>query len=405
MKHQAKPLLLVFPFGLLSHYLRCIVIAKHLSPYFKIKFASHPQYNHFVTHEGFTLFDYQHADEKIVMQKVKKFDFSWMSENNLESSFTNQVDVIRKYEPVAVLGDAMPTLKMAGEYTGTHYISLINTYMSLYYQNIRNISRSHPAYHLVNNLPVKLKNYLTTKGEAIAFKHIHKAFNRLRDKYSLRQQENYLYELQGDQTLLCDTEQLFPTDELPLSVTQVGPLIYKNHSIKNNLPPLSPDKKTIFVSMGSSGNWKNVSFLNDEFYSRFNIITACDTENIIDAPHIIKAGFVDADTIFPSVDLLICHGGNGTIYQALQHGIPLLCKTVHFEQEWNVCALEKAGLALSLDGITDKDQLQNIISHWITLKGKPAYQKVKTDIDIATAALGSKFAAIAQQADCKIPSF
>ena len=30
MKHQSKPLLLVFTFGLLSHYLRCIELARHL---------------------------------------------------------------------------------------------------------------------------------------------------------------------------------------------------------------------------------------------------------------------------------------------------------------------------------------------------------------------------------------
>ena len=52
MKHHSKPLLLVFPFGLLSHYLECIELARHLSVYFKIKFATNNNYNQFVEMNG-----------------------------------------------------------------------------------------------------------------------------------------------------------------------------------------------------------------------------------------------------------------------------------------------------------------------------------------------------------------
>ncbi len=194
MKHQPKPLLLIFPFGLLSHYLRCLALAKHLSPYFKIKFAHHPAYNHFIEQEGFTTFAYSGLNEEKVMQHVKNFDFSWLNEQNLEMLFKEQVEIIDDLKPDAVLGDAMPILKMAAEYTGVYYISLINGYMSRYYGVTRSLSRTHFAYKYVNQLPDLLKEYAISTGEAIAFRQVHKPFQKLRRKYNLSWQGHYLNE-------------------------------------------------------------------------------------------------------------------------------------------------------------------------------------------------------------------
>lgn len=397
MKHQAKPLLLIFPFGLLSHYLRCLVLARHLSPYFKIKFAGHPEYNHFVEKEGFAFFDSIYMDEKEVMQDVNDFNFSWLNEKDLEISFRSQATAIENLKPMAVLGDAVPSLKMAAEYTGVHYISLINSYMSRHYAHVRNISRTHPAYPFVSKLPAALKKFLITQGEAMAFRQVHKPFKELRTKYNLKPVNHYLSEIEGDRTLLCDMQCIFPTQALPGSFISIGPLIYSGGFQKSKLPCISPDKKTIYVSMGSTGNWKNVLFLNDPFYSKFNVITASDKENILDAPHITKTAFLDVRDFFPAVDLVICHGGNGTIYQALQYGIPLLCKTAHFEQEWNVAGLQNAGLALSLDDITDEGRLKHIINNWITYKQESRYKEIIQDIDSTTALVAGKAAIIAQQ--------
>ncbi|RYF20266.1 MAG: hypothetical protein EOO42_12735 [Flavobacteriales bacterium] len=38
---------------------------------------------------------------------------------------------------------------------------------------------------------------------------------------------------------------------------------------------------------------------------------------------------------------MICHGGNGTLYLGILTNVYMLCLSSHFEQEWNVHALEK----------------------------------------------------------------
>ncbi|OYQ37979.1 hypothetical protein CHU92_07080 [Flavobacterium cyanobacteriorum] len=380
MKHYNKPLLLVFPFGLLSHYLRCLVLARHLSPYFRIRFAYHKDYAPFIQAEGFGTFDCITFDEKEVIAKARKFDFSWLSDDAVGSCFLAQADVIERLGPVAVLGDAMPTLKLAAEKTGVPYISVLNGYMTRYYGHVRKLSRSHMAYPYLEKLPRRIKEVFTEMGESMAFREIHRPFKKLRLKYNLSRHDNYLDEMEGDYNIICDMETLFPLRDLPQNYYIPGPILYTGHNNDNNIKEqLNPQKKTIFVSMGSSGEWQKVAFLNHPEYDVYNIITAGDTHGVLKGPHIINTPFADADSLFPHVDLVLCHGGNGTVYQALSHGIPLLCKTSHFEQEWNVAALEKKGLAKSLDRV-DKNTYTAIIAEWVTKKGTGAFSAIKTAI-------------------------
>mgnify|MGYP006335572741 FL=1 len=52
---------------------------------------------------------------------------------------------------------------------------------------------------------------------------------------------------------------------------------------------------------------------------------------------------------------MICHGGNGTIYNGILNQVYMLCLSNHFEQEWNIDAVEKNGYGLSADEFTEAD--------------------------------------------------
>lgn len=120
--------------------------------------------------------------------------------------------------------------------------------------------------------------------------------------------------------------------------------------------------------MGSTGDWQKLSFLNDPFFKHYNIVATGDQSHILSANHIIHAPFINIHDLFPLIDLIICHGGNGTIYQALLYEVPILCKTSHCEQEWNINALEEKQLGKSLNGTTDPEQYKKIITEWIQKK-------------------------------------
>ena len=383
--------MLVFPFGLLSHYLRCLMLARHLRPYFQVLFAHDDKFVDFVAKEDFQTFSCLDMDSAEVLGCVKKFDFSWINEEALERVYLDQVRVISLLKPVAVLGDTSLTLKMAAEKTGVPYISLMNGYMSKYYSFTRKISRTHPVHKLLKNFPGYLADTLTQKGEAYTFFWMHRPFKKLRRKHLLSSKRSYLDELEGDINLLCDLDEIFPQKAAPSNYRQIAPLYYDSVQGWEALPDqLDKSKRTIFVSMGSSGDWEKVSFLNHSVFSRYNVITAADAENVLDAEHIIRMPFVNVHTVFSFTDLVICHGGNGTIYQALLYGIPLLCSTSHLEQEWNTDALERLHLGKSLDGICSLEDYVQTVEEWLKQDKKPnggykhkiagQVQKLQTDM-------------------------
>lgn len=131
---------------------------------------------------------------------------------------------------------------------------------------------------------------------------------------------------------------------LPSNYKSIDPLIYRISKQEEAwLMNLKTEKAIIFVCMGSTGNWKELGFLNNEIYDQYTIITAGDLKKELFAEHIISKAFVNIEDVLSISNLMICHGGNGTIYHGLMKGIYMLCLTSHFEQEWNVQALERIG--------------------------------------------------------------
>jgi UDP:flavonoid glycosyltransferase YjiC (YdhE family) len=382
-KEREKPLLLFFPFELLAHYLRCITLARQLAPFFEIRFAHSPRYQHFIEAEGFQSFHSPGPDADLVMACARKFDFSWMNTNTLKECLDHQVAAIKTLNPSAILGDTMPTLSMAAELTGVPYLNLQNGYMSRKYADVRKMSWRYPLYKYFQYLPNRFAEPLIKLGEQQAFHKIHQPFRRLRQQHGLLKKWYYPDELEGDLNLICDLPELFPQQSLPANYVIIPPLIFepKAHTETNSTTP-DPEKKTLFVSMGSSGDWQQVAFLNHPYFKKFNIITAGDTNNVVQGSNVTSMTFVNVKTIFNHVDLVICHGGNGTINQALQAGIPVLCKTAHFEQEWNVQALEKHGLGMSLDGLKTNAAYIEKVDAWMDKKGSEPFRWIQQRLSV-----------------------
>jgi UDP:flavonoid glycosyltransferase YjiC (YdhE family) len=336
--------ILVFPFDLMAHYLRCIVLAKEY-PDYNVLFQSSSTYNKYVKSAGFEIFESPHFDAKKVLENAKRFKFDWLNEKDLYQVLTGQIEAMNTFKPEFVIGDTAPTLKMACEITQTKYVSLMNGYMSKYYALARPLPEKHFLTNLLKRLPKKLRVKLLRIGGDRAFRYIHTPFKKIRKQLHLQPQKTYLDELEGDENFICDRPELFPQKILPAHYRIVGPLQYTNSAGEGDvLSKLDRDKKTICICMGSTGNWGELAFLSDDFFSKFNIITAGDTKQVITGKHVIHKAFLNLDAVLPVCDYFICHGGNGTIYKALAHNVPLFCLPAHFEQEWNVKRIEELGL-------------------------------------------------------------
>lgn len=368
-----KKVVLFYPFPLLSHYLRCLVLAKtYDDTEYEIYFLSAKEYNAFVFEHGYQVFDGKQFNAEEVMQCSNRFDFSWLNATDLEEVMLDQVRAIKALKADLVIGDMAPSLKMAATLTSVHHISLLNGYMTKYYQFTRKISKRHKAYGLLQALPPSLENIFTGLGERLAFYHIQKNFNQVRKKHGLPLLADYLIEIEGDETFICDSPILFPLKSLPKSYKVVGPLIY-------DVPPMSEhllnsaigDKPVICICMGSTGNWEALRFLNDDYYSKYAVITTGDAKKVLSASHIISFSFINLDQVLQRTKLMICHGGNGTVYTGIKNNVFMLCLSSHFEQEWNISAVEKMGYGKSADHFSQLIWKQEIARYAEPLPTKP----------------------------------
>jgi UDP:flavonoid glycosyltransferase YjiC (YdhE family) len=362
-------LILVFPFNLLSHYLRCLVLADSYDKnQYRILFLYSPQYARFVEQHGYETFACEQFQPEEVMECARNFDFSWLNEADLDKVLVSQIAAIRHYNAAIVIGDVAPTLNMAAEYTGAQYVSLLNGYMTKYYAVTRKVPRMHVSSDYLKVLPDMISDLITDFAEKLTFRKIHAPFKLLRKKYDLQAKADYISEIEGDTNLICDLPDLFPQKNLPANYSFTGPLIYQYADLESDwLEEIPLEKPVIFVSMGSTGDWERLTFLNDPYYSRYVVITAGDTNKYVCAPHIISRDFVNLTQVLKKSDLMICHGGNGTIYPGIINRVYLLCLSSHFEQEWNMHALEKNGYGKSADHFNEqdwKDQLSALLPHY-----------------------------------------
>lgn len=374
---QAKKTILIFPFNLLSHYLRCLVLADTYSKEeYKIYFLNSGIYDQYVLQQGYETFYCRQFNANHVMECAHQFEFSWLNEIDLEKVMLAQVEVIRALKADMVIGDVAPTLKMAASLTGTIHLSLLNGYLTKYYTSTRKISRTHKAYSLLKLLPEPIADLLTNYGEKITFKKIQEPFNVLRKKYGLEKVPDYLSEIEGDKNLICDLPALFPQSTLPPNYASIGPLIYqyqREHSLW--LEELTPFKPVICVCMGSTGDWNKLKFLNDSYYSKYTIVTAGDRQKVLSGSHIISRTFVNLEALLKKSALMICHGGNGTMYSGIVNQVYMLCLSSHFEQEWNIDALAQAGFGKSANDFNEVMWKAEIAIHCICTENQLEFSR------------------------------
>jgi UDP:flavonoid glycosyltransferase YjiC (YdhE family) len=275
---------------------------------------------------------------------------------------------------------------MAAEQAGVPYVALLNGYMTKHFAGVRTMSWRYPLYKYFHFLPGMLLDRLTKKGEALTFEKIHQPFAVLRRQYGLSKKVTYPDEMEGDLNFICDLPELFPQRALPPNYQHIPPLVYQAENGPDDLlKKLHPGKRTLFASMGSTGDWQHVSFLNQPHFQQYNIITAGDTAGVVQGPHVIRTPFAAIEPLFRHVDLVLCHGGNGTLYQCLLYGIPVLCKTAHFEQEWNVQALQQQGLGASLDAVKADAGYEKLIDAWSRKKSSPPFRAIQQSMHAAAA--------------------
>jgi len=372
---------LVFPMDLAAHYLRCIELCKRLVDV-EIIFADSTRYHSFIEEAGYKSVKVDNFDSDEVTRSAGEFNFSWMNKPTLEKVLNSQIEAIREYRPEIVIGDTSFTLKMAAEATGTKFVSLINGYMTKYYSYSRGVPRSHPGYKYSKILPRNIFDGISSEIESLTLIQIHEPYRRIRDDLGLGNTRYLLDELEGDYNLICDLPDIFPLKDPPENYEYVGPLFYTKHVGEEDTKEFLGEKSPrILVSSGSTGDAGCFDLLLDSIFHDYRILATGNVSKKLVGSNILGSLFLSHCAVLPKIDLVLCHGGNGTIYQALSFGVPVICFPSNFEQEWNSSRIEEMGYGTSVDNNITPSGLKEIIDFWMKRKGDRIFIEAEKSIE------------------------
>jgi UDP:flavonoid glycosyltransferase YjiC (YdhE family) len=218
-----------------------------------------------------------------------------------------------------------------------------------------------------------------------SMKSVHEPFRQIRGELGLKSAEYLLDELEGDVNLICDLPEFFPQRDAPSSYNFIGPLYHSDErdepEIRNFLN--GPEKK-ILITMGSTGNWEKLSVLEDPDFDKYRFVLSSDRKSTFNIPNSLTRQFINQTAILPKIDLVICHGGNGTIYQALSCGVPVLCLPANFEAEWNSNRVQALGYGEVIESSYGPAKIDSMVQFWLKMRDTEKMQSIADRIRACT---------------------
>jgi UDP:flavonoid glycosyltransferase YjiC (YdhE family) len=140
---------------------------------------------------------------------------------------------------------------------------------------------------------------------------------------------------------------------LPEHARFIGPLTWHN-----NLPEpaclerLQADKPTVYLSLGSDSLEELVEQLGGLASEGIQIVVATGgariAEDVSVPDGVFLENYVNTDKLLPHCNLVCCHGGNGTLYQALFYGLPTVVVATHQEQYYGGKRIQRLGLGRTM---------------------------------------------------------
>ncbi|WP_005036017.1 glycosyltransferase [Holophaga foetida] len=156
--------------------------------------------------------------------------------------------------------------------------------------------------------------------------------------------------LHGERTFLWDVPEFAPLPELP-QVKRVGPLSWRGwppspldlEALRKGPEPLAV--LSFGTCVGSAEVAEQVIGALRRLGYRV-LVAAGGQEALLEGPPdpgVIRAAMAPMHQILPMASLMVCHGGQMTVFEALGHRVPVLVIPFQPEQAQNGVALERIG--------------------------------------------------------------
>lgn len=366
---SARKIVLLPASNVLAHAGRCALLARELKKrHHDVILAGTPKY----------LRDPEVADEEFGYYPLPDFDAglglkilrdlsSVPNRHMLEEHIHAELKMIDELKPDLAIVDFRLTMFISAKMKGLPTVSLIGgRWVYQYSAQPLQAFRTHPYYS-------QLRWIIRERGVERLVPFLHRLVLRykmgpyrdLLKKHHLEAKRDLWDLIIGDYNLVLDTELLAPTKGLPKNFQRVGPIYWSSESpLPAWIDELERDRPIIYVTMGSTSHpslfKKLMDILGNEPYQV--IMTTggqIDPQKLRLPANFRVERFLPGERIMEMADLVICHGGAGTVYQAVKTATPCIIITTHFEQEFLGAEVENqgAGLFLAMGEVMAKSEV------------------------------------------------
>ena len=343
---------LVMPDGnWLSHVSRTLEVAKALLELggYEIVFAGDGEYMRLPRECGFEVRHILTHDADHVMRCSRSGRANWWDYPTLAAHVEADLEIFKQEKPDLVLGDFRLSLSTSCELAEIPLAVILNAAWTDYYS-----ARVRAPEHLW--VTRALGRWLTTRLFPLVKNAIlrldSRPFRKYRQEHGLSPRHNIWDVWRGDLNLIVDTPDYGPTEKLPDSFKYIGPIVWEP-----DIPPppwldrLDPERPTIYFTMGSTGFPHFFELAVDLFGgSEYQgVMTTAGMTQFNTLPdNFFVVDYAPGSVLMKQSDVVVCQGGNGTIYQALGHGVPIIGIPTMHDQEFNLDRVVALGAGIHL---------------------------------------------------------
>ena len=340
--------------GFLAHVTRTFEVARCLRDSFghRVVFCGSGPYMHIPADAGFEVRPVYTVDREMTMKLARRAglcDLRWWRKE-CDLSVESDLAALRELRPDVVVGDMHWSLCTSARVLGIPYVAITNAAWTRWYAEPIEPPQGHFSTKLLGEtvtkaLFPKIKNVLTWYY-SLGYTHVRK-------RYRLPP-VNSIYDLiEGDVTLLADVPEFMATRPgTPHTIRYVGPLLWEaNLPAPAWLSRLDRKRPTLYFTMGSTGD---AEFFNEAIRvfgdTEYQVlITTGGLANLGAVPsNVFVEEYANGQALMDVSDAVVSHGGNGTIYQALSRGVPVIGFPSIFDQEINMQRVTALGAGVRM---------------------------------------------------------
>lgn len=344
----------------LAHISRLVEIGCALrdqGPHEVVLAASGP-YTKLATQAGFRVVPVSTAPGDFTLEVVRQMGLMPTRSifDVIAPAMRDDVAVLEAERPDLVVCDMRWTMRSAAERAGVPLVSITNAFWTRYCPLPLPAPPGHPltryaGHRLARRVATWMKPGLTRWSA--------RPFRQAREEHGLGPEgARDLYQLvEGDLVLLADFPEFGHTVGLPDHYHYVGPILWSSSWEGWEPTPWLRDRDTrrplVYVTMGSTGD----PMVFREIAERFGggpvdvVMTTAgmdfDTSDL--PPNVHALDYGPGHLLMEMASVVVNHGGNGTVNQAILAGRPVVGVPYHLDQSINLAQVEALGFGRLVD--------------------------------------------------------